>query len=558
VKTPDRFATIDPAKAFARDYVAASTLHRIKQLAYEAASRKAESLALFEPLPDQAKFFASKAPYRLVRGSNRAGKTLSAAVEVARAVCGSDPHAKYPMKDAVAVLVGKDQKHLAKVMYKKLLQPGAFKIIRDEATGRWRAFRPWAPDDAAREAEARSAPPLIPPRMVREVAWENKKENVPSVVRLTNGWELYFYSSLGKPPQGITADLFWLDEEIVDPQWYPELAARVVDTGGRGLWSATPQAGTDQLFELHERAERERMDLPPSKRRIEEFVILLEDNKHISEEAKRALEADLSEEEARVRIHGEYAVTSFKVYPSFNMNLHGHPNGPVPEHWTRYAYIDPGHRICAVLFGAVPPPAEGDFVLLYRELYIREVDAAKFAERMREATAEETIQAFVMDMSMGAQTELGTGKTVAQQYSEALARERVKSVATGFSFLPAIDDVQAGVLAVQGMLRVRQQGGPRLRVMEGALPNFEYEIKRYHRKRVKGVVQEEPDSRKDNHLMDDLRYMALHGPRYVARKVLKRGASSAAAYVRQKQERKRKAEGGSFVNLGPGKGAPWR
>ena len=115
---------------------------------------------------------------------------------------GQDPHGKYPKKNGTAFLVGKDLKHVGKVLYDKLFVPGAFKVIRDKATGRWRAFRPWIPDDAAREEEARRAPSLIPQRLIAEIAWENKKENVPSIVRLSNGWNLHFFSSLGKPPQG--------------------------------------------------------------------------------------------------------------------------------------------------------------------------------------------------------------------------------------------------------------------------------------------------------------------------------------------------------------------
>jgi hypothetical protein len=70
----------------------------------------------------------------------------------------------------------------------------------------------------------------------------------------------------------------------VDGEWHPEMAARILDRSGRGIWSATPQAGTEQLFELHERAERDANEPCPS---VEEFVILLADNPHIGEEEKR-------------------------------------------------------------------------------------------------------------------------------------------------------------------------------------------------------------------------------------------------------------------------------
>lgn len=547
-RTPDE-------ELFGKDYVAKSHAARVRVLTYELAKRKVEALRLYEPMPLQQEFHSSRATYRLIRGSNRAGKTLGAAAEVARAVTGQDPYQKYPTRDGMAFLVGKDSKHLGKVMYRKLFRPGAFRVIRDFETGRWRAYRPWSTHDTERVVESRPVPPLVPERMLVDVAWENKKENIPALIRLSNGWELYFFSSLGKPPQGDPIDLFWLDEEIVDPAWYPELSARVVDRQGRGIWSATPQAGTDQLFELHERCEVERSK-PDGQRRYEEFVALLEHNRHIDDQSKRDFAADLSEDEARVRVGGEFALLSYKVYPNFSMLVHGHPTMQVPDHWTRYAYIDPGHRVCAVLFGAVPPPQEQDIVLLYQELYIKESNADVFAEAMERACRDQVMQAFLIDYHMAIHTEAGMGRNVMQQYSEALAKRRVRSVSTGFGFLPAHDDVQAGVMAVNGMLRVRDhEVGPKLRVMQGRLPMFEWEIHRYHRKRINGVVQEQPDQRKDNHLMDCLRYMALHNPPYVHRRQPAANVSPALQSFRAKLQRRNARDGSGVVNLGPRGGA---
>lgn len=499
--TDDNHATIDDSKLYAKDYIDAHRLQRLHQLAHELAKRRLEALSLYEPMDVQEDFHSSKAPYRLIIGGNRAGKTLSTAVEVARAVTGQDPHGKFPARDGLAFLVGKDAKHLGTVMYRKLFKAGAFKMIRDLDTRKWRAWRPWEESDADREHECKFAPPLIPARFVQDVAWENKKANVPNIIRLNNGWELHFFSSLGKPPQGSPIDLFWFDEEIIDPAWYPEMAARVVDRRGRGLWSATPQAGTDQLYELHERAEKEFTDLEKGDRRIEEFRISLLDNKFMSEKAKVEFASDINEEEYRVRVEGEFAILSAKVYPTFNITTHGWGRTEVPAEWCRYAYVDPGYRRCAVLFVAVSPPPE-DTLVIYDELYLKDCDAELFAQRMKIATQNQSMQAFMLDMHGGLITQMAAGKTVMQQYSEALQRHNVKSIGTGSGFLLANDDKTAGLLAGQGLLRVRENGTSKLRVIPERCPNFIWEIKRYHRKRIKGVVQEAADDSKDNHLMD--------------------------------------------------------
>lgn len=549
---PDKnYVELDVSQVFSKQYVAASKLARIGQLTSELAKRRLETLRLYEPLPVQQMFHACNATYRLLRGSNRSGKTLAAAVEVSRMVTCQDPFDKYPKDGGTLFAVGKDEKHVGKVLYEKLFKNKSMMIIRDLATRRWRAYRPWTVDDQGRESEARWAPPLIPERFVREIAWKDKKLNVPAAIRLTTGWDIHFFSSLGKPPQGSPIDAFWLDEEIVDPSWLPEMQARIVDRNGRGIWSCTPQAGTEQLYDLHEKAERER-HVPENKRRHREFVVLIRDNKFQSEEQVKNFAADMSDEERRVRVDGEYAILSYRVYPNFNAILHAYPNEEIPPHWTRYAYVDPGHRTCAVLFVAVPPPEEGDFVVVYSELYLQEVNAHMFGEAMKHATSGQEFQAFMIDANMALHTEVGIGKNVLMQYTEALQKNGVKSVSTGSGFLLGNDDVQAGVLAVQGMLVIRKEGAARLRVIIERCPNFLHEIRHYHRAKVAGVVQQKPDNRKDNHLMDCLRYMALHEPKYVKRVKKETPKGSLNDFRLKLQRRKERNEDEGVINLGPG------
>lgn len=530
---------------FGPDYVTPNDAAHARAVIAELARRKIEALRLYEPLPEQQRFHADGRRTRLVRGSNRGGKTLPAAVEIARAVTGQDPYGKYPKEDGRCFAVGKDQRHIGQVMWRKLSRADAFKMIRDRVTNQWRAFRPWNLEDLDREAQAKWAPPLIPPRMIKEIAWELKKENVPAVVRLTNGWEISFYSSLGKPPQGSDIDLWWFDEEIVDPEWFPEISARTLDRMGRGVWSATPQAGTDQLFELHERAEANDPD-------VGEFVILLADNPHIKEAAKVALAKDLTDEQRAVRIGGDFAILGFKVYPEFSMAKHGVEPFEFRADDTFFMVVDPGYQVCAVLFGMV---RKGEAHLnLYDELYLQDCDSNKFAEAVQHKTIGKVFQAFYIDPHMGIHSELGTGRTVMRQYSDALAERKIRSRATGSEFLLASDDVQGGLLAVHDALRVRADGTTKLRVFRGRLPNFEAEIKRYHRKRVGGVIVEAPNNRGRTHLMDATRYMVLADPKWVKPSAGKTAPSGAKKAFLDKQERRRSAGEGSFINLGPGVG----
>jgi len=113
-------------------------------------------------------------------------------VEDARAVTGQDPFNKYPKTDGILVVIGKDWRHIGMVAYPYLFKKGAFKIIKDEITKEWRAYRPST--DEARRKESMPAPPLIPHRMVKKLSWVLKSANYIQKAELHNGWIIYFFS----------------------------------------------------------------------------------------------------------------------------------------------------------------------------------------------------------------------------------------------------------------------------------------------------------------------------------------------------------------------------
>lgn len=342
------------------------------------------------------------------------------------------------------------------------------------------------------------------------------------------------------------------DEEVENEEWYPEATVRLASRGGFFIWSATPQAGTEQLLSLSEKAER---DAERPDRLVEEFVILLSENPHIAEADKRMMAEMLTEDQARVRIDGEFAAHGLRVFPDFQTTLHVRPAVRPEPHWTRYAAVDPGRQVCAVLFAAVPPPGEQPFdVLLYDELYVRNSSAAKFGEAMKRKCQGQEFEAFLIDGHMGRQTEMGSGKTVERQYARALEEAGVKSRATGHGFRHGLDDVQAGIELVRGLLRVDgETGRPRLAVADN-LPNFVREVKRYRYKRVGRVVTDEPESRGEVHLMATLRYLAGCGLKFKKRSGKARVDPVYAAFM-AKQKRRASRDGQSHVTFGPAGGA---
>lgn len=507
---------------------------RLKKLAAEKWLRENESLRLYEPLREADKFHASRRPTRLLRGSNRAGKTLTAAAEFARTVTGQDPFKKLKAADGLAVCVGLDEEQCGAVLYRKLCKPNAFRIIKDLVTGRWRVYRPWT--DLERAAETRPAPPLIPKRFILDTSWQEKKREIPRMLKLTTGWTIYFFSSKAAPPQGWQIDIWWIDEECTSEAWLPELQARVVDNHGTGMWDATPQVANPQLYELHCRYE-DGDDL------VDEHVLLLSENPYIDEQAKEIFSRNLTEEERRVRIDGEFRLTGFRVYPEFSMQYHGYDApSALPDDWARWLFVDPGRQVCAVLFVAVPPPGQRQNVYFYDELYLKGCDAEKFASAVKSKSDGVSYEAFYIDRHGAANHDTGSGKTVEAQYREALKRHGVASRLTGHGFALADDDPDAGILAFRELLRVRSDDTPRLQVARGRLPSLEWEMKHYHYQRDRnGLVSDKP-VKKNDHLVDDCRYAATAPLRWHKPARPKKAKSEAVRSMEKKKKNKRERQ----------------
>lgn len=522
---------------------------QIERLVRQYLRRHVEALKIYKPMPFQETFHSNPAHIRLLRAGVRAGKTTAAAVEVARAVTGCDPHGKYPAKDGLCVIVNEYLRDVGSVTWRLLFRAGAFFMIRDERTGAWRAYNP--DTDAHRKSERKPAPPLIPQRMIDgKPTWLNKGLRVFSNVRLKTGWEIRAFSSDSEPIQGVNVHLAHIDEDIHNPDWITELEARTAEVGGRIVWSARPHNRNTAMLEVSQRAWDQ---LGEDKPDVVEFRSSFTANPHVPHENKdRTKRGFASKGESTLRMfdEGEYPLNEFKVFPEFNINIHGFDadkfeKGVIPPTWTRFAAVDPGYAVCAVIFAAVPPPDEEDAVYLYDELYLKHCSAAMFAKAMDQKTSGVQFRAFIIDAHGSARSDTGVGKTIRRQYSEALEKRGVRSELTGSDFILGSDQRMARVETVHSWLAVRDDGSTKLRVLRGRLPMWEYEIERYFRKRRKDEVLEEPDDRpgRPTHLMHATQYLA-HWPglRYRKPKAIKKAGRWLTGYLKRKQDRRRQME----------------
>ena len=549
----------------------------VRALHAERARRRIEALRLYEPLPFQERFHSCPSKEVLIQAGNQVGKSLCAFVEDARAVTGQDPYEKYPKENGVLVCLGMAEGHIGRTIHKYLFRPGAFKIIKDKETGEWRSWKPWLEDDWKRKKATRSAPPLVPERMVKKWAWKKRAQNVFEMCELTNGWTIYAMGSKGEPAQGFQADLVHIDEDLERPEWYDEMIARLSMRDGKLRWSALPHAKNDAIINLNERADDEKNLEKPSTVVIRATIF---DNPFMPEQVKQEnikRWRKKGEDEYRKRALGEMVTDSVLMYPTFSKDVHNairfedprnavqkvltDNQGEPPEDWCRYMVVDPGHSVCAVTFWGVPPETYGAYVICYDELYLQQCNARQFADAVEFKTRGKVFQSFIIDAHGGRIREIGSGVLPRIQYSRELESRGVRSIETGSNFRAGSDDIKGREMRLRDWLHVRDSGTPKMMVSVVKCPNLIREFFRFKKKIMNGFVTDEGNRRGNCHAIETCEYAAAHGLPYVKPQRLQKNTTRVGKILQERAKRARqrsinsKIRSGdgfrSYINLGP-------
>lgn len=552
----------------------------------ELAKRETEALRIYRPLPFQEAFHRSRTKQVVLLKGNQAGGSVAGFVEDARAATGQDPYNKYPKENGVIACVGYGEQHIGRVIHKYLFRSGAFRMIRDRETRMWRVFRPWSPDetfqglagDLDRESEARPAPPLIPKRFIKEIAWSKRADYVFSRVELINGWQIYAANSAGDPSQfqGMQVNLVHIDEDTASAGWLPELVNRTSIPKGLVRWTALPHMKNSELTGLIDLAS-EQVDDPD--RTTEVIRATAYDNPYYPKESKKANETilkSMGNDIWRQRMLGEIVLDGVLMYPTFSPHIHNaikldeprtriqqilsEREGEPPEDWCRYAIVDPGHTVCAVVFVAVPPPDFGNHKVMFDELYLRQCTARVFAEHMEHKVRDHSFQAFIIDMHGGKLREIGSGLHPVKQYENELRALGVQSVATRHGFIPGSDDVAGRQMRLREALSIRRDGTTEFLICVPRCPQTVAEFKRFKKKVaiVAGVVTPmEEGERRNIHALDALEMGVANGLAYFRPKPITRKSSAADSIraMRKSWSEWRKGKGSQSstktINLGP-------
>ncbi len=162
--------------------------------------------------------------------------------------------------------------------------------------------------------------------------------------------------------QAAAVDYFYIDEEIPGEIW-EELEARTLATGGKFSISATLVESYDWILELEGIAEREKNYDRPS---ISITRLNTELNPYLDRNTVQHLKQKWSKETLEYRFYGRARRLTGLIYNTFDSEKHIVNPFTIPHDWPRWCAIDPGIRVCAVLWIAVGPDNKS---YAYRELY---------------------------------------------------------------------------------------------------------------------------------------------------------------------------------------------
>ncbi len=545
---------------------------KLNAIVQEKARRQLESLGLWEGFGAQLEFHKATVTERVVRGGWRGGKSACCAVEAARAALARDPFGKFPSNRPITIwVVAWEEGNIGRTIYRLLFRAGTFQIIQDKTTGLWRSYRPWLKEDKEREGESKLAPPLIPQRFIKEIAWKDKGRKIFSRVELVNGSEIYAFSSGGDPPTGDPVDLVWIDEDLQYGEHFRELEARLSDRKGKLIWSAKPRSRNETLMKLCDRAkEQVGMPLPT----VQEFVCAFSDNPHIESSVKRERIESWSTTERFAFDFGEFLTDDIIAFPGFSMDTHGVPQNcdpsgvafedqpwkldvvlskkQVPPDWCRLIVVDPGHTVCYVMFAAVPPPELGDYVVPYDELYLRNCTPPIFGEQVARKAAGQSFYAFIIDEHGSRVRTAVDARTIKQQYADQLRTRGVASEITGSNFIAGSDDVAGRNSIIRSWLSIREDGSTRLRILRGCCPELVKAVTRCRKRIINGFSTDEIANR-DNHPVDCLGYLAAFNPTYHAPKEAERPMSTGYLAFLEFDKLLKHKRGPATINLCPGR-----
>ncbi|MCB1195009.1 terminase family protein [bacterium] len=419
-----------------------------------------EKIAFFVPYDKQKRFIHSPAPVKAFIGGNRSGKTTAGAVDVILECIGQHPLQQTGVRKQPPVFW--------RVVCVDFMN-GIEKIILPK-------IKEW-----------------MPARFLINGDWRKSWKERTHTLTLANGSQIEFMSAQQDREkfQGTSRDGVWIDEEVDKGIWQ-ECRMRLLDAAGRSILTMTPVNGMSWVYDdIYMRAG------DPD---IEVVVASTHENPHIDPVQIDAIAGGLTEEEQRVRLHGEFISWHGLIYKEFT-DRPPHVIAPfeIPADWTRYIGIDPHLRTpTAAVFAACSN--DGD-IYVYDELFMEGL-ISEIAAAIKEKQAGVDVFSAVIDPA-SKQPNPVSGVSVRDEFARC-----------GVFAKDAKKDVGVGINRVREYLKCDPvYNKPRLFVFD-TCRQLRYEFMHYIWDDSSDTTRQMP-RKKNDHLLDCLRYIIMEEPSYI-------------------------------------------
>lgn len=164
---------------------------------------------------------------------------------------------------------------------------------------------------------------------------------------------------------------------------------------------------------------------------------------------------NLPERERRALLEGDWNIVEGRYFSEFDPDTHTCPTFPIPSSWKKFRAIDYGLDRLACLWVAVDDSSPPNFYV-YRELCGSDIIISDAAKRILQATSEsEVIKKTAAPPDLWNRSQ-ESGKSKALLFAD-----------SGLRLSKSGNDRESGWLALKELLRVGDDGLPRLRIFRG-------------------------------------------------------------------------------------------
>lgn len=438
-------------------------------------------LAFYKPHGKQVPFHSFKVRRKLFLGGNQSGKTTAGVVDC-----------------------------LIQTIDKNILPDH----LRPYRSFNGKAFRCWVGAPGREEIEDYIFDKInewVPPSQLAGGSWKTAYDKQHHNLYFQNGgqWAFKTYEQETNKWGGATLDRVWFDEEPPKDK-YGEGRIRTMRKGGDLVFTMTPTEGLTHMFEEYQPYLEEAERRGPGKEWISDdrvglVLVDMDDNPVLSEEDKSEALRGFSNEEITARKSGKFVALHGLIYGSaYNEDIHeidplqqdAEGRYPDLENKNVVIGIDPGIRhACGVLWTYLD---SRDRMVVFEEGYYKDMTIAQVCEEIHKVNAHYDIVPiyYVIDpASRNRQSQ--TGRSDQMEFAD-----------NGIVAIPGQNDVRPGINRV----KTRFQNDALFHTSNCV--ELKKELRRYRWKKPPRTEDEskEVPVKKDDHLVDPLRYICMSRP----------------------------------------------